>query len=289
MTPEVLEGERSYLTGIAYRLLGSRADAEDVVQEALSRGSTITDARTPRALLTTIVTRLCLDELRSARRRREEYVGPWLPEPVLTGPPRDDERLERTESLSFGFLLLLEALSPPERAVFVLREVFDLEFAEIAEALDKSEAACRQLLRRAREHLAARRRRFPRPEQQSALAARFFGALAQGDVDAMVTVLVDEAESVSDHGGKATAARKIVRGAVRVAKLLAGLARKGVAFEPRSVPAWINGNPGMLVYVGGELFSAIVLDTTIIAGEPRIAAVHLVRNPDKLAAIGTLS
>jgi RNA polymerase sigma-70 factor, ECF subfamily len=287
MTPEVLESERSYLTGLAYRLLGSRADAEDVVQEALTRGAAIDDARTPRALLTTIVTRLCLDELRSARRRREAYVGPWLPEPVLSGVPADADRLERTESVSYGFLLLLETLSPPERAVFVLREVFELDFAEIAEALGKTEAACRQLLHRAREHMAAKRRRFPRPDQQAALASRFLGALASGDVSAMVALLVDEAEAVSDHGGKASASRNVVHGADRVAKLLVGLARKGAA-GTRSLPAWVNGNPALLVYVGDTLISAIVLDTVLDGDEARIAGFHIVRNPDKLAALAEL-
>jgi len=286
MTPETLEGERSYLTGLAYRLLGSRADAEDVVQEALSRGSAIDDAETPRALLTTIVTRLCLDELRSARRRRETYVGPWLPEPVLTGVPGDDDPLERTQSVSMGFLVLLESLSPHERAVFVLREVFDLEFAEIAAALDKSEAACRQLLHRARDHVSSKRRRFPRRDQQAGLATRFLQALAGGDTAAMIALLVEDAEAVTDHGGKARAARNVVHGAERVAKLLLGFARKGGT--GRYEASWVNGNPAVLAYDGDVLISAIILDTAIVDDDARIAGFHVVRNPDKLAAIGAL-
>jgi RNA polymerase sigma-70 factor (ECF subfamily) len=157
MTPEILQRERPYLLGVAYRLLGSASDAEDVVQDALARAMTIEDARSPRALLTTIVTRLCLDELRSARRRRETYVGPWLPEPVLTDAPDEpaadaEARLVAAESLSIGFLLLLESLTPHERAVFVLREVLELDFAEIAQAVNRSQVACRQLLHRARTH-----------------------------------------------------------------------------------------------------------------------------------------
>ena len=286
MSPDVLERERPYLTGLAYRLLGSAADAEDVVQEALARGRAIEDARTPRALLTTIVTRLCLDELRSARRRREQYVGPWLPEPVLAEPAPD--RVELAESLSFGVLLLLEALTPHERAVFVLREVLELEYAEIAEAVGKTEAACRQLLRRAREHLAARRRRFPRRADQESVAARFLGALASGDVGAMVELLVADAEAVTDHGGKASAARKVVRGAAPVARLLVGLARKAAPLGVRIEPRWINGNPAVLAYAGEVLWSIVALDTVVIDGQARIAGVHVVRNPDKLAALRAL-
>ena len=282
MIPELLERERPYLTGLAYRLLGSRADAEDVVQDAFVKAAAIDDARTPRALLTTIVTRLCLDELRSARRRRERYVGPWLPEPVLTSP---DDPAEAAESVSFGFLLLLESLTPHERAVFVLREVLDLDFAEIAAAIGKSEAACRQLLHRARGHVAARRRRFPRRDQQGALAARFLTALATGDVAAMMEILIADAESFADHGGKASAATRPVHGAERVARLIIGLARKGAAMAPRVVPTWINGNPALIAYVGGVVETAIVLDTALVDGEPRIAGFHIIRNPDKLAAL----
>jgi RNA polymerase sigma-70 factor (ECF subfamily) len=287
MTPDALERERPYLTGLAYRLLGSSADAEDVVQEAFVKAAPIDDARTPRALLTTIVTRLCLDELRSARRRRETYVGPWLPEPVITAP---DDPAEAAESISMGFLLLLESLTPHERAVFVLREVLDLDFAEIAEAIGKSEAACRQLLHRARGHVAARRRRFPRRDQQADLAARFMAALAGGDVAALTEILIADAQAISDHGGKARAAQRIVRGAERVARLLVGLARKGAGYDDVRVdPAWINGNPAVVVYVQGQRSTVIVLDTAVVAEQPRIAGFHLIRNPDKLAALRTLS
>lgn len=287
MTPELLERERPYLTGLAYRMLGSRADAEDAVQEALVRARAIDDARSPRALLTTIVTRLCLDELKSARRRREQYVGPWLPEPVIA-EPRPGERMELAESLSFGFLLLLETLTPHERAVFVLREVLDLEFAEIAGAVGKSQAACRQLLHRAREHLASRRRRFPRRDAQEMLATRFLQALGSGDVAALVEVLVAEAEAVTDHGGKAFAARRIVRGANRVSRLLIGLARKGRGVLTTTL-GWVNGNPALIVRgADGTLWGIVSLDTAIIDGVPRIAAVHFVRNPDKLRELSSL-
>jgi len=284
----VFAAERARLVGLAYRITGSRLDAEDVVQEAWMRAQAVDwdDLDRPAAWLTTVVSRLALDELKSARRRRESYVGPWLPEPVLTGVPGDDDPLERTQSVSMGFLVLLESLSPHERAVFVLREVFDLEFPEIAAALDKSEAACRQLLHRAREHVASKRRRFPRRDQQAGLAARFMQALAGGDTAGMIALLVEDAEAVTDHGGKARAARNVVHGADRVAKLLLGFARKGGT--GRYEASWVNGNPAVLAYDGDVLISAIILDTAIVDGDARIAGFHVVRNPDKLAAIGAL-
>ncbi|MCB9561695.1 MAG: RNA polymerase sigma factor SigJ [Kofleriaceae bacterium] len=289
MTPEVLERERPYLRGVAYRLLGSAADADDMVQEALVRGAAIDDAQTPRALLTTIVTRLCLDELRSARRRRERYVGPWLPEPVLTpdaaaAAPGPADHVGAAESVSMAFLVLLEALTPDERAVFVLREALDVDFADIAAAVGKSEAACRQLLHRARGHVAAGRRRFAAPDQQARLAGRFLGALAAGDVAAMVELLVDDARSIADHGGKAQAARREVVGAARVARLLCGLAGKAAPLGFASRPAWINGNPALIVSHGDVIHAAVVLDVALVDGAPRVVAVHIVRNPDKLGA-----
>jgi RNA polymerase sigma-70 factor, ECF subfamily len=293
ITTGLLDRERPYLLGVAYRLLGSAADAEDVVQEALVRASRIDDARSPRALLTTIVTRLCLDELRSARRRREAYVGPWLPSPVVTGDPgvepgRPDQRLDAVESVSIGLLLLLEALTPHERAVLVLRDVLDLEFAEIAAAVDRSEAACRQLLHRARAHVAARRRRFPASAERRDLAARFLGALTRGDVAAMVELLAADATAVADHGGKAKAMQRPVTGADRVARLLAGLAGKGARAGVAITPAWINGNPAVLVYADGKLDGVFVLDTAVASGTPRVAGLHIVRNPDRLAELRAL-
>jgi RNA polymerase sigma-70 factor (ECF subfamily) len=281
VSPEDLERERPYLIGVAYRMLGSVADAEDVVQEALARGGAIDDARTPRALLTTIVTRLCLDELRSARRRREAYVGPWLPEPVMTGDGPDDQVVD-AESVSIGFLLLLESLTPHERAVFVLREVLDLDFAEIAEAIDRTEPACRQLLHRARDKMAARRRATPRRAAQRDLAARFLGALARGDVEAMVELLAADATAVADHGGKAKAMRNVLEGASRVARFLVGLAGKQGAHRFTVAPGWINGQPALVVSLDGRIDGVYVLDTELLEGKARIAGLQIVRNPDKL-------
>jgi RNA polymerase sigma-70 factor (ECF subfamily) len=294
MTPDVLEPERAYLRGVAYRLLGSAADADDVVQEAMVKARAIDDAdvRSPRALLTTIVTRLCLDEVRSARRRRERYVGPWLPEPVVTGAlgaatgDRPDDKIGATESVSVAFLLLLETLTPHERAVFVLREVLDLEFAEIAAAVDKTEAACRQLLHRARERVAAGRRRFPRRDAQAALATRFVTALATGDVAALVDLLIDDATAVSDHGGKAKAAQHTIVGADRVARFLVGMAGKAATLQLTSEVAWLNGSPALVVRDAraGAIYVTVTLDLLEVDGAARVAAVHLVRNPDKLPA-----
>jgi RNA polymerase sigma-70 factor (ECF subfamily) len=281
MSPEDLERERPYLIGVAYRMLGSVADAEDLVQEALARGAAIDDARTPRALLTTIVTRLCLDELRSARRRREAYVGPWLPEPVVTGDG-PDQQVGDAESVSIGFLLLLESLTPHERAVFVLREVLDLDFAEISEALDRTEPACRQLLHRARDKMAARRRTTPRRAEQRELAGRFLGALTRGDVEAMVELLAADATAVADHGGKAKSIRNVLEGAPRVARFLAGLAAKQGGSGFTVAPGWINGQPAIVVSLRGRVDGVYVLDTELHEGKARVAGVHIVRNPDKL-------
>jgi RNA polymerase sigma-70 factor (ECF subfamily) len=286
MTPETLEPERDYLRGVAYRLLGSIADADDVIQEAFIKARDLEDVRSPRAMLTTIVTRLCLDEVRSARRRREHYVGPWLPDPVMTTveapAPRPDDRVDAAESMSIAFLLLLDALSPHERAVFVLREVLELEFTEIAEAVDKTEAACRQLLHRAREHVTAGRRRYPRRDAQSALAGKFITALATGDVAALIDLLVDDATAVSDHGGKAKAAMNTIVGADRVARFIVGMAGKLAPHSMTSAAAWINGSPGLIVWQGAAIYSVVVLDTAVVDGEARVVGLHLVRNPDKL-------
>jgi RNA polymerase sigma-70 factor (ECF subfamily) len=297
MTPEDVERERPYLFGIAYRILGTAADAEDVLQEAFLRAREIDDARSPRAVLATIVTRLCLDEVRSARRRREAYVGDWLPEPLLTdapsagAPPSAADRVADAESVSMAFLVLLESLSPLERAVYVLREVLDLDVAEVAEAVGRSEAAVRQLAHRAKEHVAARRRRFPAPPQaQHSLTMAFLGALASGDVDALAKLFTDDVRIVPDHGGKATSFLNTLEGADRASRYFAGMAgrmkdgRYGV--EAAAMPAWIGGAPAFLVTEGGVVTSATVLE--VVAGPdgaPRIAQVFVVRNPDKLAAI----
>jgi RNA polymerase sigma-70 factor, ECF subfamily len=293
MTFDEIEAERPYLFGLAYRMLGSAADAEDVLQEAFLRAHDLQDVRSPRAMLTTIVTRLCLDELRSAHRRREQYVGPWLPEPIATEAPgaapvpRADEATLAAESVSMAFLVLLEALSPLERAVFVLRDVLDLDFAEIAEATGRSEAAVRQLLHRARGHVAAGKARFPAaPEAQRSLTAAFFEALSHGDLDGLTKMLTADVFAEADHGGKAKANLRTVVGADRVARFLAGLYTKLATPEARSLPLWLNGSLGIVVIERDVLTTAMIFEMTRDdAGEARIAALRTIRNPDKLVRL----
>jgi RNA polymerase sigma-70 factor (ECF subfamily) len=286
-----LERQRPYLLGVAYRLLGSASDAEDVVQEALLRASGAGELHTPRAYLTTVVTRLCLDELRSARRRRVDYVGPWLPEPLLTTRLDASEvsGAEHRENVSLAFLLLLEQLSPLERAVFVLREVFDLEFPEIAQALGRSEAACRKLLSRARTHV-TQRREAPQAAaaEQLAIASAFFAALGSGDLNQVIKLLADDVVSTTDHGGKVSAAQKPVVGPERVARFFVGLIAKALR-APLQLSwevAFVNGAPALLVkHPDGHLETALVLRITEHADGARIGAVQAIRNPDKLTAL----
>jgi RNA polymerase sigma-70 factor (ECF subfamily) len=280
--------ERPRLFALAYRMLGSAADADDILQEAFLRWHQAdTTPDSPAAWLTTVVTRLCLDRLKSAQRRRETYVGPWLPEPLPTPDaeraPDAAERVSVAESVSFAFLLVLERLSPLERAVFLLREVFDVDFAEIATALERSEAACRQLFHRAREHVAAARPRFTpaRPAHQ-ALVVAFLTATATGDLDAMKRLLTDDVTMVPDSGGKVSAARKIVSGADRVAKFLAGATRQvsGHSFELR----WLNGEVALIDRSrAGVVHTVLVF--SLAPDESRIARVSSIRNPDKLRGL----
>lgn len=284
MTPddaaEVFAAHRSRLFGLAYRMLGSAAEAEDVLQEAHVRWQAAEHAviEAPGAWLSTVVTRLCLDTMRSARARREEYVGPWLPEPLATERVRDPLDLE---SISLAFLVVLETLSPLERAAFVLREVFDYSFVEIAEVLGRDEAACRQLAHRAREHVRARRPRFARSrEQHERLLGAFLGAVAQGDLEGLQKLLASDVVAWSDGGGRVKAARNLVHGPDHVARLCIGLAKKGghgidVAIEE------LNGWPAAVLRVGGALFGALSIETD---GDT-IFALHVINNPDKLSRL----
>ncbi len=282
------ERERPYLLGVAYRLLGSASDAEDIVQEALTRPLPRDELRSARAYLTTVVTRLCLDELRSARRRRVRYVGPWLPEPVLSSafdaPPRDE--LEHREQLSLSLLMMLEQLTPMARAVFVLREVLGLEFSEIARALGKREEACRKMLSRARSTLARRpMRAVAAAPAQAQVAAELFGALVAGDVETLARLLTEDAVALTDHGGKVSAARRPLVGPSRIARFLAGLARKARGASVAVTPALVCGAPALLARRAGAVESVMVLRVVGGPAGPRIAAVHLIRNPDKLRAL----
>ncbi|GGO41360.1 RNA polymerase sigma-70 factor [Streptomyces lasiicapitis] len=280
---------RPLLFSIAYRILGSVSEAEDAVQEAWLRfdGSATLPTST-KAFLSTTVTRISIDVLRSARVRREEYVGPWLPEPLLSDPYQDPARaVELADSVSMAALLLLERLSPLERAVFLLREVFAFGFDEVAEAVGRSEAACRQLLVRARRHMEAGRPRFAadRAERQE-LATRFFDALKDGDVGGLQDLLAADVRLVGDGGGKAPQLANTVVGAANVARVLGAffplLVRVEVSLEPRE----INGQPGAVARDrDGKVLHTLVLDVL----DGRIQTIRGVINPDKLGRLGPVA
>jgi RNA polymerase sigma-70 factor (ECF subfamily) len=286
---EEFEELRPLLFSLSYRLLGSVAEAEDAVQEAWLRyEGTPTRPRSPKAFLSAVVTRISIDVLRSARVRREEYVGEWLPEPLITDPYEDPARsAELADSVSMAALLLLERLSPLERAVFVLREVFAYDFADVAAAVGRSEAACRQLLVRARHHVESGRPRFEADRQaRDALAARFFDAFRDGDVEGLRTVLAADVQLVGDAGGKAPALSRAVVGADKVARLLAAifadLARVGATLERCEV----NGQPGAILRDrDGRVAFTFALD--LLGGQ--IQTIRSIGNPDKLRHLGPVA
>ncbi|KAB1986076.1 RNA polymerase sigma-70 factor [Streptomyces triticiradicis] len=286
---EEFEGLRALLFSIAYRILGSVSEAEDAVQETWLRFDRSTTLPTSaKAFLSATVTRVSIDVLRSARVRREEYAGPWLPEPLLSDPYQDPERsAELADSVSMAALLLLERLSPLERSVFVLRDVFAFGFDEIATAVGRSEAACRQLLVRARRHMKAGRPRFTADRQErQELAERFFDALKDGDVDALRSLLAADVQMVGDGGGNAPNLARAVVGAENVARILASafplMARIEVTFEPREV----NGQPGAVFRApDGRILHTLSLDVL----DGRIQAVRSVLNPDKLGHLGPVA
>jgi RNA polymerase sigma-70 factor (ECF subfamily) len=275
---------RPRLFGIAYRMLGSVVDAEDAVQETFLRWEETrakgSDVIVPEAWLTSVVTRLCIDQLRSARVRREQYVGEWLPEPLVADPGPDlEESAEMAESLSTAFLILLERLSPVERAVFLLHDVFNYGFAEIATIVDKSEAACRQMAKRARERVERGRPRFePDPATSEKLASEFLRVCGDGDLPGLLALLTENIEMVADGGGKVPAARAPVQGAAQVARALLGFMPLLPAGWSAN-PATVNGRPGLVMRLAdGAPFAVLSLD--VIGG--RIAALRFVNNPDKL-------
>lgn len=275
------ERERPRLLALAYRMTGLRADSEDLVQDAWLRwqAADLAAIESPSAYLTTIVTRLCLDYLKSARVRRETYKGPWLPEPIVASSPADDAW---TESLSMAFLVLLERLSPIERAVFLLREVFDYSYGEIAAAVDKSEANCRQLAKRAKDHIQAGRPRFPAdPRTGAELVDRFAIACGAGDIPALMHLLAADVVVLTDGGGLAKAALRPIAGADPAARFLVGVIRKNWTAAHTVETAVVNGGPGLLVRLDGAPESAIAFDIA----ENRIRAVFTVRNPEKLRRI----
>lgn len=280
---EGFEELRSYLFSLAYRMLGSAADAEDIVQEAYLRWERTSDVEHPKAFLSKVVTRLCIDHLKSARVRRETYVGPWLPEPLLTSTEPDvAEQAERADSLSMAFLVMLESLSPIERAIFLLREVFGYPYPEVAEIVGKSEANCRQIAHRAKEHIEARRPRFSADQKQrEELMTAFFNACAMGDLEGLTNLLSEDVVLWSDGGGKVRAARRPVHRPAKVARFVLGILSKASGDIAIQV-AEVNGQPGFLVFAGDRPDTVGSLDM----GDGGICGIRLVVNPEKLTKVG---
>ena len=276
------EAHRRVLIGLAYRMLGSRAEAEDVVQDAYLRwdGADRAAVIEPRRYLGTVVTRLCIDRLKSARARRELYVGPWLPEPVVDERFDESGADELAEDISFALMLLLERLSPLERASFVLHDAFGLEFAEVARALGRNEAACRQLAARARAHIEAGRPRFPASRgEASRLAEAFHAAMMSRDTAALARLLAEDAVLHSDGGGKRAAALNPIRGADKIIRFFTAIAREEAALvASQSRPATVNGLAGFVVREPDGLIDTVAFETN----NGRITAIYLTRNPDKL-------
>jgi RNA polymerase sigma-70 factor (ECF subfamily) len=281
-----VEELRPLLFSIAYRMLGSVAEAEDVVQEAYLRRASVSEpVASERAFMTTVTTRLAIDVLRSARVRRETYVGSWLPEPLVE--PEAPSAVEAEESVSLAMLVLLERLNPVERAVFVLRESFDLDFDQIAAIVDRSEDNCRQILTRARRRLADERPRFDAdPGERRALAARFLAAAREGDLQGLVAVLAPDAVLVGDGGGVARSIPHPMHGAEAIARALVAFYGQIDALGVTLEPVWVNGQPGFRTLdPDGRVVNVVGLD---ISGG-RITAIHSVLNPAKLAHLGETS
>lgn len=280
MNEDAFARHRNLLFTVAYEMLGSASDAEDVVQETWLRWADVDHAqvRDARAYLVRIVTRQALNRLRSLARRREEYIGEWLPEPLLTSPDVAAD-VELAESLSIAMLTVLETLAPTERAVFVLREVFETPYDEIADAVGKSPAAVRQIAHRARHHVAARRPRMPvsTTEQQEAVD-RFLAAIRHGDLQGLLDVLAPDVVVVSDGGGLVAGARRPIEGTERVAGFLIVVARSA-DFEAKAV--WLNGSPGGRIDIGGEVNTVMSLSVE----NGRITRIYAIRNPYKLARL----
>ena len=285
MNDEPFARHRNLLFTVAYEMLGSASDAEDVVQETWLRWANVDHAevRDPRAYLVRIATRQALNRLRSLSRRREDYVGEWLPEPVLTSPDLAAD-LELAEGVSIAMLTVLETLGPAERAVFVLREVFEMPYDEIAEAVGKTPVAVRQIAHRARDHVAARRPRMSvsSSEQQEAVE-RFLAAVQQGDLQGLLDVLAPDVVAVADGGGVVSAARRPITGAERVAAFFVNAAARIAGIE--ATPVWLNGAPGARIDIGGELTTA--LSVTVENG--RITHIYAMVNPNKLAYLDAIA
>jgi RNA polymerase sigma-70 factor (ECF subfamily) len=286
---EEFEELRPLLFAIAYRILGSVSEAEDAVQETWLRyEASPTQPTSTKAFLSAVVTRISIDVLRSARFRREEYVGPWFPEPLLTDPYEDPARsAELADSVSMAALLLLERLSPLERAVFVLREVFGFGFPEVASAVGRSEAACRQLAVRARRHMDAGRPRFEADRRErDELAARFFDALRDGDVEGLRELLAADVQMVGDGGGKAPQWARGIVGAENVARLLAAIVPPFVRIGGKLEPHEVNGHPGAIFR---DRDNNVLNTWTLDVLDGRIQTIRSVINPDKLGHVGPVA
>lgn len=282
-----LERFRPLLFSIAYRMIGEVGAAEDVVQETFLRAHRVLsdggEIREPKAFLTEVATRLAIDHLRSARVRRERYVGQWLPEPLVDDAPTPEQRAEDLESLSMAFLIVLETLSPVERAVFLLHDVFAFDFEEVAAVVDRSPANARQIAVRARKHVEARRPRFePSAERKRELADRFFAAMTHGDIDALMEMLAEDAVMVGDGGGRG-AVREPVTGRRRMARFLAGLGRYAAHHSLSSERSTVNGQPGIVGYApDGSVATVVTIDVV----DGKVTAVRSVVNPEKLRHVG---
>jgi RNA polymerase sigma-70 factor (TIGR02957 family) len=279
-TTESFVAHRALLFTVAYEMLGSAADAEDVLQEVWLRWADVPaeEVRDPRAYLVRMTTRLALNRLRTLSRRREEYVGTWLPEPLLTAPDVAQD-VELADSVSTAMLLVLETLPPTERAVFVLREVFDVPYAEIAEAVGKSEPAVRQVASRARTHVAARRPRASvSAAERDAVIERFRAATATGDLQGLMDVLAPDVVLMTDGGGKVKAALNPILGREKVLRFLTAVTPESLELEP----VWLNGSPAIQFVVAGQRDGV----GTMLVEDGVVTRLFLVRNPDKLGALG---
>jgi len=280
---DTFEAQRDRLFGLAYRMLGTVAAAEDVVQDAYLRWHDVDPATVdaPAAYLTTIVTRLCLDALKAARQQREQYTGPWLPAPLVAERGATPPKAEDDAALSMALLVVLETLTPVQRAVFVLREGFDVDYTTIARIVDRAPAHCRKIAQRARTHVGDRNRRFPASRKdQEALVQQFVDAIADGDPERLGTLLAEDAISYSDGGGEVTAALRPIFGRDRITRFLLGIAQK--APEELSVePATVSGTPGLVVRIGGAVQSVWAFRV----GGGRVWDLYAVLNPEKLQHI----
>jgi len=280
MTEDPFVAHRSLLFTVAYEMLGSAADAEDVLQESWLRWADVdhSQVRDPRSYLVRVVTRQALNRLRTLARSREEYVGEWLPEPLLTSPDVAED-VELAESVSIAMLTVLETLGPTERAVFVLREVFEMPYGEIGEAIGKSAGTVRQIARRAREHVAARRPRaqVSRSEQQ-AVVERFLAALRTGQLQELMEVIAPDVVLIADGGGFVAAARAPIHGAELVAKLLARVHRVVAAFETTTV--WLNGAPAGRLEIDGQMAAV-----SVVIADGRVTRIFAIANPQKLTRL----